>query len=94
MSHRPTPDAEDGYRQLVCAVMARAAADAQGETFAPGIEDPGQLQAEARSWLAAEAGPRDLVELCGTDADVVMQRLRRVLEKPLPVTTQPQLTLF
>jgi hypothetical protein len=93
---RSAPATEDGYRQLVAAVLRQAVADARGVTFAPGTRNPAQVQAEARAWLAAEDGPRDLVELCGCDSAPVLHRLRQVLTEvtPAPLPVPGQMSLF
>ena len=72
-----TPD-EDPYVLLVAAIVARACADAEGTVFAPGHQPRTQIQAEARAWLAEEHGVRDLIELAGYDAGLVLHRVRQM----------------
>ena len=93
VSHLPDDDRE-GYVKLITAILRQALLDAQGEAFAPGTQNPAQVQAEARAWLAEETGPRDLVELCGMDATPVLQRVRQCLEHPAPAVPARQLALF
>ena len=72
-------DATASYRDLVRAIVHRAVQDAQGHCWSPGPQTPGQIQAEARRWLAEEHELTALLELAGVDSMPVVERVRRLL---------------
>jgi hypothetical protein len=81
---RPASDTDtpfaNPYHCLVAAILERAVQDALGHTIARGDADPRRTQSEARAWLLAERGVADLIALAGFDPDVVLRRVRRVLD--------------
>lgn len=88
-----SPD-DNPYVLLVQAVIARAVADARGETSPARHLAPAVLIAEARAWLAEETEVIRLLELAGFDAGPLVSRIRRVLREPVPPIADPQLRLL
>ena len=87
----PPAHDDDPYRALVAAILARALCDAHGLCLAPGASAVAWLQQEARAWLADEQAVRELLELCGVDAEPVLRRIRQQL---VQVSVPHQLTLL
>jgi hypothetical protein len=80
---RPSVDTTPNpYVSLALAILYRAVRDAQGHCDSPGKTAPEKIQGEALRWLAQETTVRDLVELAGYDADMILTRLRPLLEPP------------
>ena len=71
-----TDETYDPYTALIAAILARALAAAQRETFAPAPQSPPQVQQEARDWWAEESHARALLDLANLPGDAVLRRVR------------------
>jgi hypothetical protein len=73
---------DNGYIDLIEAVLYRAVQDAQGHCALGGyLGERDKLQADALRWLADEQHVRDLVELTGVESEAIVQRVRRIVEE-------------
>lgn len=69
---------QDGYKNLVAAIIARAVGDATGHCD-PACSQPwAKVQDEAQRWLADGHLVTELLELAGYDAERVLPQLRQV----------------
>ena len=69
----------DPYAALALAIVSRAVLDARGHCSPARGVPVAVLRADARAWLADEDALRDLVELAGYDARVVLHRVRQMV---------------
>jgi hypothetical protein len=70
-------DGDDGYRQLIIAVVQRAIADACGHVHMRGADKSGdRLEAEAKLWLAGR-GAEEWLALADYDPELILPQVRR-----------------